>query len=190
LHADRKRETAIMMTPSVEKQIAAFVSKYTPQLAAALEASRIRLRAAFPRGFELVYDNYNALVFGFSPTERASGAIVSIAGYPRWVTLFFLGGARLSDPHALLEGDGKQVRGITLKAPGDLDSPAVKALLRQALMPHAAAFAAAPPLTTVVKSVSAKQRPRRPAGKDTNAIAGQQTKLPERKGSGGRASRV
>jgi hypothetical protein len=154
-----------MTAAPVEKQIAAFVGKYTPQLAAALEASRSRLRAMFPRGFELVYDNYNALVFGFSSTDRASGAIVSIVGYPRWLTLFFLDGARLFDPHALLKGDGKQVRGITLNAPGELDSPAVKALLKQALAPHAAAFAAAPPLTTVVKSISAKQRSRRPPAK-------------------------
>jgi hypothetical protein len=163
-----------MTAVRVEKQIARFMGKYTPQLAASFEATRMRLRAAFPRGFELVYDNYNALVFGFSPTDRAGGAIVSIAGYPRWVTLFFLHGARLADPHGLLEGSGKQVRGITLKAPGDLNSTAVQALVRHALAPHAAAFAAAPALTTVVKSISAKQRPRRPARK----IAKQTTSQP------------
>ncbi|HEY2396532.1 MAG TPA: DUF1801 domain-containing protein [Rudaea sp.] len=170
-----------MTTASVEKQIASFLGKYTPQLAAALEASRARLRGAFPRGFELVYDNYNALVFGFSPTDRASGAIVSIAGYPRWVTLFFLDGARLPDPRSLLEGNGKQVRGITLDAPDELDTAAVKALLRHALAPHAAAFAAAPPLTTVVKSVSEKQRPRRPADKPTTSAPNRSPGLPERK---------
>ncbi len=169
-----------MTTAPVEKQIASFLGRYTAPLAAAFEESRRRLRAAFPRGFELVYDNYNALVFGFSPTDRASGAIVSIAGYPRWVTLFFLDGASLPDPHSLLEGNGKQVRGIRLKAPDDLDSAAVKVLLRHAVAPHAAAFAAAPPLTTVVKAISAKQRPRRPAGGIAKQTTGQPSGPPAR----------
>jgi hypothetical protein len=43
------------------------------------------LRASFARGHELVYDDYNALMFGFSPTDRTSEAFISVAG---WVTLF------------------------------------------------------------------------------------------------------
>ena len=74
----------------VESQIAIFLRKYTPTVEAQLREARNRLRAMFPRGFELVYDNYNALVFGISPTERTSDAFISVAGYPRWVTLFFL----------------------------------------------------------------------------------------------------
>jgi len=38
----------------------------------------------------MVYDNYNALVIAFSPNERPSDAIFSIALYPHWVNLFFL----------------------------------------------------------------------------------------------------
>jgi len=35
----------------------------------------------------MVYDNYNGLVIGFGPTERASQGIVSLTIFPRWVTL-------------------------------------------------------------------------------------------------------
>jgi len=119
------------------------------------------MHALFPRGHELVYDNYNALVFGFSPTERTSDALLSVAGYPRWVTLFFLRGAALDDPHKLLQGAGSQVRSIRLAAVECLDRPEVLSLIEQAVQPHAAAFGAAPALSTVVKSVSLKQRPRR-----------------------------
>ena len=77
----------------VESQISVFLRKYTPALEAQLREARTRLRAMFPRGFELVYDNYNALVFGISPTERTSDAFISVAGYPKLVTLFFLHGA-------------------------------------------------------------------------------------------------
>lgn len=146
-----------------ESQIDTFLGKYTPEIEAQLRDARSRLRALFPRGFELVFDNYNALVFAISPTERAPDAFVSVAGYPKWVTLFFLHGAELHDPAGLLEGQGKQVRSIRLRAPADLNTPAVEALISQAAFPRESAFLAAPPLTTVVKSALAKQRPRRPA---------------------------
>jgi hypothetical protein len=44
------------------------------------------------------------LAFGFGPTDRASDALVSVAAYPKWVTLFFLKGARFPDPHNVLQG--------------------------------------------------------------------------------------
>src|SRR3954471_13377690 len=101
-----------MNTRSVEVRINSFLAKFTPAIRAEFQAARAQMRALFPRGYELVYDNYNALVFGFSPTERSPDAFVSVTGYPRWVTLFFLRGADLTDPHGLLEGSGAQVRSI------------------------------------------------------------------------------
>ncbi len=152
-----------MKQPAAKAQIDSFVSKYTPEIAAQLRHARTKLRALFPRGYELVYDNYNALVFGFGATERASDALVSVAGYPKWVTLFFLKGAGLRDPHRLLKGAGTQVCSIQLASPKDLDKPEILALIAQAVQPHLPAFAAAPRLSTILKSVSKKQRPRRPA---------------------------
>ena len=147
----------------VERRIAAFVDKYTPAIAVQLRDARQRLRARFPHGVEMVFDNYNALVFGIGPTDRSRDSFISIAGYPKWVTLFFLDGASLHDPAGLLEGDGKQVRGIRLKTAADLDDPAVAALIAQAIEPWRDALAAAPPLATVIKAEVDKQRPRRPA---------------------------
>ena len=152
------------MTPD-DRRIDGFIDKYSPAIAAQLRDARHRLRAHFPRGVEVVFDNYNALVFGIGPTDASRDSFISIAGYPKWVTLFFLDGASLADPEGLLEGDGKQVRGIRLKTPADLDSPAVAALVAQATAPHAEALAAAPPLATVIKMEVAKQRSRRPAAK-------------------------
>jgi uncharacterized protein YdhG (YjbR/CyaY superfamily) len=148
-------------TPSPETAIKGFLAKYNPGIASQLRACRRTIRTLVPRGFEMVYDNYNGLVFGFSPTERPSDALLSIVGYPRWVGLAFLQGASLADPDGLLQGTGRQVRGLRLGAPTDLDEPKVRALIARALAPEAEAFAAAPPLRTIVKSVSAKQRPRR-----------------------------
>jgi hypothetical protein len=152
-----------MAEAAVESQIDAFLAKYTPEIEARLRAARARLRAAFPRGVEMVFDNYNALVFGIGPTERTSDSFISIAGYPRWVTLFFLRGAELDDPAGLLEGGGSQVRGVRLTEAGDLDRPEIAALIAQASGPHLPALQAAQPLHTVVKMVARRQRPRRPA---------------------------
>ena len=112
----------LMSEPTVEEKISVFLGKYAPAVEAQLHDARTRLRALFPRGFELVYDNYNALVFGISPTERTSDAFLSVAGYPKWITLFFLHGKDLSDPHSLLEGQGKQVRSIRLAKPTDINT--------------------------------------------------------------------
>ena len=151
-----------MKGKTAEAQIKAFLAKYSPGIAAELRAARRHLRAQFPRGHELVYDNYNALVFGFSATERTSDAFLSIAGYPRWITLFFLSGVGLDDPEGLLEGSGSKVRGIRLESARQLLEPAVKRLIGQAMAPHRDALKQASALTTSSRSVSARQRPRRP----------------------------
>jgi hypothetical protein len=152
-----------MKATAIESQIAIFLGKYSPAVEAQLREARSRLRAMFPKGFELVFDNYNALVFAISATERRSDAFISVVGYPKWVTLFFLNGTDLRDPDGLLEGEGKQVRSIRLKQPAEINAPRVQALIAQAILPYKSAFLAAPKLTTIIKSEAAKQRLRRPA---------------------------
>ncbi|MFL6231024.1 MAG: hypothetical protein ACJ741_19790 [Pyrinomonadaceae bacterium] len=152
-----------MKEQSPEARLEGFIDKYAPEVGAVARASLVKLRALVPGGFELVYDNYNALAVGFSPTERTSDAVLSIALYPRWVNLFFLSGARLPDPRGLLKGDGKMVRSITLEDATDLDKPAVRALISHALKRADEPFDTKSPRRLVIKSVSAKQRPRRPA---------------------------
>jgi hypothetical protein len=161
-----------------ESQIEAFIAKYSPEMAAQLREARARLRSFFPHGFELVFDNYNALVFGISTTERAKEAFISVAGYPKWATLFFLYGAQLRDPKGLLEGSGKQVRSIRLKTPEDINKAEVEKLIAQAIRPHEPALQAAPPLTTTIKTVVAKQKPRRPASKAVAERVPLSSKLP------------
>ena len=146
---------------TAEQQLASFLAKYTPEMQKAAKAARTKMRALFPRAIELVYDNYNALVIGYGPTEKASDAVCSIAIYPRWVTLFFLNGTKLRDPQKLLGGSGKIVHQIRLGDAGDLDLPAVRALVAQAIGRSDVPFDG--PRKLVIKAVSAKQRPRRPA---------------------------
>jgi len=146
----------------MKSEVDAFLAKYDPPIVKLAQAARKKLRARLPHAFELVYDNYNALVFGFGPTERAGDALFSIALYPRWVTLFFLRGASLRDPHKLLKGGGKIVRHYVLKDASDLDRPEIVALMEQALAKSDVPWTEAKG-RLVIKSISAKQRARRPA---------------------------
>jgi hypothetical protein len=141
----------------------AFMSRYTPEIAATARAALVRLRRQVPGAVEMVYDNYNALVVGFGPSERASDAVLSIALYPRWVTLFFLqDGPQLPDPEGLLKGSGAHVRSIRLETAGHIDAPAVRALIRAALEQADVRIDPAGRRRMVIKSISPKQRPRRP----------------------------
>jgi hypothetical protein len=151
--------------PSTKSQIAKFITKYSPSVASEFRSARAHVRKLFPRGFELIYDNYNALGTGFSPTSRSSDIVISVVAYPKWVTLFFFRGVHLPDPEKILQGSGSKIRSLRLTPFSLLRSQAVEELLAQAIRPLAAELVAAPRLTAVVKSVSARQRPRRPPPK-------------------------
>jgi hypothetical protein len=85
------------------------------------------------------------------------------ASFPRWVSLFFFQGTKLEDPEKLLEGGGKRVRHIVLEDAATLDRPAVKALMKQALERAPKPLDDKARSRVIIKSISAKQRPRRPA---------------------------
>ena len=153
-----------LQKPSPPKQLAGFVAKYTPEVAANAKAILERMRQLLPGAFEIVYDNYNALAIGFSPTDKTSDVVFSIALYPRYVTLFFLNGAKLRDPKKKLRGSGSQVRSVILESAKDLDSPDVQDFMQQAIEMSPAEFEGAKG-KMIIRSVSAKQRPRRPSAK-------------------------
>jgi hypothetical protein len=149
-----------MKKPSPAQQLAGFLARFSPEIATVAKTARARMRKRLPRAVEMVYDNFNALVIGYSPTERPSDAIVSIALYSRWVNVFFLQGAHLPDPHGVLKGSGNQVRYIRLDAGAAiLDTPAVRAVLSEAIAFADAPFAGKSRL--VIRAISQKQRARR-----------------------------
>jgi len=147
---------------SPEAQLEGFLDKFTPQIAALARAALAQMRARLPGALALVYDNYNALAVGWSPTEKASHVIFSIAVFPRSVTLFFYHGVDLPDPTGRLEGSGHQVRSIRLESVEVLDEPSVVDLMAEARKRAIVPLDPAQPYRLVIKSISAKQRPRRP----------------------------
>ena len=146
-----------------ERQLETFIAKYTPEIAERAREIRARMLAKFPTALELVYDNYNTLAIGYGPSERTSEAIFSIALFPRWVSLFFLQAAGLPDPGRILKGSGNVAKHVVLPTPDALDHPAVRDLMREAVAHAKAQFATDGSNRLIIKSISAKQRPRRPA---------------------------
>jgi len=147
-----------------EGRLRQFIEKFEPDQQALIRAIRRKLRNRFPTGTELAYDNYNFFVIGYSPTERPSDAIVSIAAAANGVGLCFIQGARLPDPQKVLVGSGKQTRFIRLPSAAVLDRPEVKALLAAAAADSRTPFPSRGRGKLVIRSVSSKQRPRRKLG--------------------------
>lgn len=147
-----------------ELQLAGFMAKYAPEIAALGEAARNQMRKLYPMALELVYDNYNALAIGYGPTERASDAVFSIVLYPRWVSLFFLQARGLPDPHGLLKGSGTVARHIVLPSPAVLHDPAVRDLREEAVARARTPFDPRTKPELIIKSISKAQRLRRPGG--------------------------
>lgn len=145
-----------------EAQLRSFIAKFDRANQALIRAARRILRKRLPTATELVYDNYNFFVIGYSPTARPSDSVLSIAAGANGVGLCFIQGAQLADPKKLLQGSGNQTRFIRLESAAVLERPAVKALI-------AGALADADPMPPagrgklIIRSVSAKQRPRRKA---------------------------
>ncbi len=146
-----------------ERQLKTFIAKFEPAHQRLIRAVRKALRKRFPTAYELAYDNYNFFVIGYGSTERPSDAIVSMAAGANGVGLCFIHGARLPDPHKLLLGSGKQTRFLRLESVDILARPEVEALVAAAIARAKTPLPAGGRGRLIIRSVSAKQRPRRKA---------------------------
>ncbi len=150
-----------MPTPEPERQLEKFIAKFTPRMGRLIRAARAKMRAFLPQALELVYDNYNFFVIGYGPSEKAGEAIFSLAAQAKGLSLCFLQGAKLPDPHKLLRGSGNVVRSIRLESAAVLDEPKVRRLMDSALQRAKSSIPPDGGHRLIIKSISAKQRPRR-----------------------------
>ncbi len=143
-----------------ERQLDGFIAKFASDNQALIRACRAHMRGRLPGYHELVYDNYNFFVIGYCASERPSESILSLAANAKGLTLFFLQGVALADPDGLLQGEGNAVRSIRIPEAARLAAPQVDALIERAM---AQGRAADPDASSklIIRSVSAKQRPRR-----------------------------
>jgi hypothetical protein len=161
--------SATRVTPSAsasaERQLKSFIAKFVPAHQTLIHAVRKRLCKRFPTAYELVYDNYNFFVIGYCPTERPSDCLVSMAAGANGVGLCFIRGATLPDPKKLLLGSGNQTRFIRLESADVLVRPEVETLIAAAVAQAKTPFRTSGKSELIIRSVSAKQRPRRKPAK-------------------------
>ena len=155
--------TSAKRAPSPSAQLAGFIARFSPAIAKEARAALTRLGRLVPAGaVRLVYDNWNGLVIGFGPNERASDAILSLLVVPDHLTLCFINdGPGLPDPCGLLKGSGAVVRHTRLASARDLDTPPIKALVKAAIAQADVPFTRGGRSKLIIKAISPKQRPRR-----------------------------
>jgi len=88
----------------------------------------------YPKTNELIYDNDNAVAFGWSPTDKVGHTFCSIAigRSSKNVHFGFYWGSEISDPEKLLIGNGNQYRYILVRNKEDFPKSYIKKLLKEA----------------------------------------------------------
>lgn len=154
-----------MTSADAEKQLQSFIDKFEPKNQALIRATRKALRKRLPTANELAYDNYNFFALGYCSTERPSDCIVSIAAAANGVGLSFYYGATLPDPQGILLGSGNQNRFIRLESAAVLARPDVQELIAAAEAQGKTPMPASGGGKLIIRSISAKQKPRRSSAK-------------------------
>ena len=125
----------------------------------------------YPTTNELIYDNYNALAIGWSPTLKVGQVFCNLAvGRSTYNVHFgFYWGSKLSDPKKILLGKGNQYRYLIVEDLQSFPVTYIKKLMKEA---HSISLAKIKDPSdvrsgqTIVKSISAaKRKPGKHAGK-------------------------
>jgi hypothetical protein len=88
----------------------------------------------YPNANELIYDNYNAVAFGWSPTDRMGDLFCSIAvgRSSHNVHFGFYWGSKIDDPEGILLGQGNQYRYILVHKKSEFPKAYIKKLMKEA----------------------------------------------------------
>ncbi len=117
----------------------------------------------YPQTNELIYDNYNALAFGWSITEKLGHTFCSIAvgRTSKNIHFGFYWGNEISDPEKVLLGKGNQYRYILVRSKEEFPKAYIKKLLKDAYDNSLLKVKDKNQIVkgiTVTKSISAKKR--------------------------------
>jgi hypothetical protein len=119
----------------------------------------------YPQTNELIYDAYNAVAFGWSPTEKLGHTFCGVSVFRSNYNIHFnfYWGSELSDPEKMLLGQGSQYRYILVKGKKDFPKAYVKKLIKQAYANSLAKVKDPKQIThgaTITKAIYEKKRKR------------------------------
>ena len=117
----------------------------------------------YPNTNELIYDNYNALAIGWSPTDRVGHIFCTIAvgRTSKNIHFGFYWGSEIADPEKKLIGEGKQYRYILVRNKKEFPKSYFKKLLKEAFSNSLAKVKDKKQMMeglTITKSISVKKR--------------------------------
>ena len=129
----------------------------------------------YPNTNELIYDNYNALAFGWSPTDRLGHTFCSIAvgRSTNNVHFGFYWGSEINDPEKILLGEGNQYRYILVKSKNDFPKAYIKKLVKEAYNNSLTKVKDKKQImegATITKSISQKKREDKSLNKEREMI--------------------
>lgn len=126
------------MAAATEIGLSEQLKKLPPSVRAIVQAARRTVKAAAPPGAtEITYQSqpprssrYMWKMVRYAVDGRN---VVGIGAFSTYAALFFYRGREIDDGSGLLQGGGKEMRSITLRAPSDAERPAVARVVRKAL---------------------------------------------------------
>ena len=158
------------MSKEEKKDLLEFLSPFGAEITELVMWLREFAWDIYPSANELIYDNYNALAFGWSPTEKVGHTFCSIAvgRTSKNIHFGFYWGSELSDPEKMLLGKGNQYRYILVTDKKSFPKIYIKKLVKEAYANSLKKVKDPGQLVkgkTIVKSVSPVKRKKKAAGK-------------------------
>jgi hypothetical protein len=167
------------MSKEQTKDLLQFLSPFSDEITTLVMWLREFAWDLCPEANELIYDNYNAVAFGWSPTDRVGHTICSIAvgRSSNNVHFGFYWGSEIADREKILLGQGNQYRYVLVTDKKKFPKEYIKQLVNEAYVNSLSKVKDPKQLMqgqTIVKSVSNKKR----AGKSATT---KKTKKPKKK---------
>jgi hypothetical protein len=155
------------MSKDQNKDLLKFLKPFDEQITGLVLWLREFVWDLYPKTNELIYDNYNALAFGWSPTDRVGHTFCSIAvgRTSKNIHFGFYWGSQIADPEKKLIGEGKQYRYLLVKSKTEFPKTYIKKLLAEAYANSLAKVKDPKQLmegATITKSISAVKREKKP----------------------------
>lgn len=104
------------------------LNKYDDGIRELATASRELIVKLIPKSDEKVYFGWRVVRFSLDGTM--AGQFIAIGPQKKYVNLYFMNGTELDDPKALMNGDGKKMRHVSITDVRQLKSAALKALIK------------------------------------------------------------
>jgi len=151
------------MSKEQTKDLSRFLNPFSKEIIERVLWLREFIWDLYPQTNELIYDNYNALAVGWSPTDRVGHTFCSIAvgRTSNNVHFGFYWGSEISDPDKILLGEGNQYRYILVPDKNTFPKAYIKKLVKEAYANSLKKVKDKKQIMngqTMVKSISTKKR--------------------------------